>query len=403
LREYRATKIGIESFSEFSAVASTQLAAEGAILGLYKYDELQSRKEDKTPLVVNLWQQDAEENPHQKQKEWARGQIIAQAQNFARKLSDTPSNLMTPTIFAKKVEEQFANLANVKILAHDREWAEGQGMGCFLGVTKGSLEPPKFLEVHYNPLGGQSKKHAPLIFVGKGVTFDSGGISIKPADGMGMMRGDMGGAAAVVATIWALASLGVPVRAISLTPLCENMPSGAALKPGDVLRAMNGKTIEVDNTDAEGRLILADALVYAHTFAPAAVIDVATLTGAMGVALGAGASGVFTTSDKLWREMDEAGWKTDSRMWRMPLFSSYKKQIKSNYADLKNTGGRPAGSCTAALFLKEFVTTPAWMHIDIAGVMHSDDRNAYLPKGMSGEPVRTLIQWVNDRIDLDKH
>jgi aminopeptidase len=170
------------------------------------------------------------------------------------------------------------------------------------------------LEIHYNPLGDEGQDVAPLIFVGKGITFDSGGISIKPSEGMGMMRGDMGGAAAVVSTMWALASLQIKTKAICLTPLCENMPSGTATKPGDVLRAKNGKTVEVDNTDAEGRLVLADALVYANSFKPASVIDVATLTGAMGIALGAGATGVFTTSDKLWREMDEAGWKTDSRV-----------------------------------------------------------------------------------------
>jgi aminopeptidase len=396
LRDAGSKVIGVESFGEFTDLPSVQLAAEGALLGLHKFDELFSKKDDE-PVDVQPWGVEAD-----KQEEWNRGKIIATAQNFARVLTDTPANLMTPTIFSQKVEEKFASLPNkadVKIFAHDKAWAEEQGMGCFLGVTRGSEEPPKFLEIHYNPLGDEAQDVAPIIFVGKGVTFDSGGISIKPSEGMGMMRGDMGGAAAVVSTVWALASLQIKTKAICLTPLCENMPSGTATKPGDVLRAKNGKTVEVDNTDAEGRLILADALVYANSFKPAAVIDVATLTGAMVVALGAGATGVFTTSDKLWREMDEAGWKTDSRVWRMPLFSSYKRQIKSAYADLKNVGGRPAGSSTAALFLKEFVETPAWMHMDIAGVMHSDDRNAYTPKGMAGEPVRTLVQWVRDKVE----
>ncbi|KAG8236673.1 hypothetical protein J437_LFUL014401, partial [Ladona fulva] len=249
--------------------------------------------------------------------------IKAEAQNFARKLADTPANYMTPTIFAETAKEELSK-NGVIVEARDKAWAESMKMGSFLSVAKGSLEPPIFLEIKYS--GGKDDA-SPVVFVGKGVTFDSGGISLKPARKMDEMRADMGGAACVVATINAVASLKLPINMIGLIPLCENMPSGTANKPGDVVVAMNGKSIIVDNTDAEGRLILADALCYAHHFNPSFILDIATLTGAMRVALGSGATGVFTNSDSLWEKIENAGMLTGDRMWRFPLWKHYSKEM----------------------------------------------------------------------------
>jgi aminopeptidase len=377
LRSNGGRKIAVESFGH------SQAAAEGAFLGLFKYNKLKTPKDPEPEVEVSPLEQ---ELPIA--EAWKKGMTLAACQNFARTLTDTPANLMTPTVFTEMAQEGLAGLENVKVIVRDKDWAEQKKMGCLLGVSKGSDEPLKFLEMHYN---GDPRGSKPLIYVGKGVTFDSGGISIKPSDGMGLMKGDMGGAAAVVATIRALAQLRVPVNVIGLTPLCENMPSGHATRPGDVLTSMKGLTVEVDNTDAEGRLILADALHYAHEFNPHTIIDVATLTGAITIALGTAAAGVFSSSNKLWNTIASAGDHAGERMWRMPLFPEYKQQIDSQVADLMNTGGRPAGSCTAATFLKEFVSVGEWAHLDIAGVDHESKDRGYLSKGMTGKPVRTLF------------
>jgi len=264
----------------------------------------------------------------------------------------------------------------------------------FSWESQGSVEPPKFLEIHYRG-NGVAKDSKPIVLVGKGITFDSGGISIKPSACMGLMKGDITGAAVIVSAIKGVASLGLPIHVVGLTPLCENMPSGSAIKPGDVLESMKGHLVEIDNTDAEGRLVLADALHYAHSFNPHTIIDVATLTGAIDVALGFGASGVFTPSDDLWKDMDEAGKLSGEIVWRMPLFSQYLEPMKSSVAHLKNSSAtRSAGSCTAAAFLKEFVSITRWMHMDIAGVDNSAKEIGYIPKGMTGIPVRALIEFL---------
>eukprot|EP01119_Soliformovum_irregulare_P011323 TRINITY_DN2825_c0_g1_i1.p1 TRINITY_DN2825_c0_g1~~TRINITY_DN2825_c0_g1_i1.p1 ORF type:complete len:275 (+),score=99.07 TRINITY_DN2825_c0_g1_i1:708-1532(+) len=272
-------------------------------------------------------------------------------------------------------------------------------MESFLSVTHGSEEPARFMEIRYN--GSQDKDASPFIFVGKGITFDSGGISIKTALGMGEMRGDCGGAAAAIGILYAISELNLPVNAVALTPLTENLPSGKATKPSDVVVASNGKSIEIDNTDAEGRLVLADALVYASEMKPHTIIDMATLTGAIGVALGTHYSGFFTRSDELWNEVDSAGKETREKMWRMPLDADYRKQMDSDLADIKNVGGRLGGSCTGAIFLNEFVAPEItrWAHIDIAGTALPHPRQeSYLPKnGMTGVPVRALLQWVRNQ------
>ncbi|KAG7100151.1 hypothetical protein E1B28_001930 [Marasmius oreades] len=338
--------------------------------------------------------------PIKPSREWERGVTYAYSQNLARTLADLPANMMTPTIFCERVKKEFEGVANVEIIVRDEKWAELKGMNTFLSVTHGTSEPAKLLEIHYK--GAESKDEKPVAFVGKGITFDSGGISLKPGEGMKLMRGDMGGAAAVVSAALAIAKLKLPVNLVTVTPLTENMPGPAATKPGDIVYAMNGKTVEVDNTDAEGRLVLSDAIYYTGTeYKPHTLIDVATLTGAMMIAVGEHYSGVFSSSDELWQNLQEAGAHEYDRFWRMPLDEDYGPQIYSSNADLCNTGGRPAGSCTAALFLKNFVPgletdepTIKWAHIDIAGAMGVTKPRAYMEKGMSGAPVRGLIEYV---------
>ncbi|XP_062864778.1 cytosol aminopeptidase isoform X2 [Trichomycterus rosablanca] len=362
-----------------------QSAAEGATLSLFEYDELKSKR--KTPPVPRLHGSgDAEA--------WQKGVLYGEGQNLARRLMEAPANHVTPTVFADTIEQKLAAFSD-RVTVHKRpqSWMESEQMGAFLSVSKGSEEPPVFLEVHYT--GNPNSSQAPLVLVGKGITFDSGGISLKPASGMDAMRADMGGAATVCSAVITAAALGLPINIVGLAPLCENMPGGKANKPGDVVRAKNGKTIQVDNTDAEGRLILADALCYAHSFKPRALVNAATLTGAMDVALGSAATGVFTNSDWLWDELHKASVATGDRVWRMPLFQHYTKQVtESALADLNNVGkySRSGGACTAAAFLKEFVTAEHWAHLDIAGVMSNKDEVPYLRKGMSGRPTRTLVE-----------
>ncbi|KAI9008234.1 cytosol aminopeptidase family, catalytic domain-containing protein [Gaertneriomyces semiglobifer] len=333
--------------------------------------------------------------------------ITLTAQNIARELMETPGNLMTPSLFCNRATELFQGTENVEVIVHDKAWAEQQNMGAFLSVAAGSEEPLRFLEIRYK---GGHQDAAPLGLVGKGVTFDSGGISIKPSSGMSMMKGDMGGAATVLGAVWGIAQLKVPVNLVAVMPLTENMPSGRATKPGDVVRARNGKTIEVDNTDAEGRLILADAIDYlASTYKPHTLVELSTLTGAMDVALGDGFAGVFVSKDSLWNELHKAGLIAGDRFWRMPLDPVYKKQIKSDVADLKNVGGRSAGSCTAAIFLNEFIPKPRpegadtegevadTERADIAGVMHKGDSSGYISKGMTGRPTRSIIEFARSQ------
>ncbi|KZT63339.1 hypothetical protein DAEQUDRAFT_680563 [Daedalea quercina L-15889] len=339
-------------------------------------------------------------------KAWDEGVVYARAQNLARTLSELPGNMMTPTAFTERIKAEFAGLSNVEIFVRDQAWASEKGMRTFLSVAKGSSEPCKFLEIHYK---GATSDVQPLMFVGKGVTFDTGGISIKPAAGMELMRGDMGGAAAVCSAALAIAQLKLPANLVVLCPLTENMPGPSANKPGDIVYAMNGKSIQIDNTDAEGRLILAgnlnevpDALYYGTTeYKPHSVVDVATLTGAMMVALGEVYTGAFTNSDSLWRDLEKAGKTEHDLFWRMPLSDAYAPQITSSNADLCNIGGRDAGSCTAALFLKSFVEgvelaeenaggepRVRWAHLDIAGTMESTRGNEYQGKGLTGRPTR---------------
>ncbi|KAG5679461.1 hypothetical protein PVAND_009026 [Polypedilum vanderplanki] len=367
-------------------LGSAKAAAEGSILANFKFQPYKSKKSE----LPNI-------HAVEKNDEWNKGAIFANAQNFCKTLMDTPANLMTPTIFCETVKEKFAGLANVNIQVHDTEWIKKEKMGLFLSVTSGSSEPPKFLEITYT--GDSSSSQDVIALVGKGITFDSGGISLKPSSKMDQMRGDMGGAANVVSTIWALASLKVPVNVKGFTPLCENMPGNRATKPGDVIFGRNGKSVCIDNTDAEGRLILADALSYASDFKPRFILDIATLTGAARVALGDCVTAIFSNSDPLWESIQAAGSETGDRVWRMPLYTHYSNQMTEHDAyDLNNLGkGKGGGSCTAAAFLREFVPKNlSWLHADIAGVMCETSDQSYVGNGaaMTGRPVRTLIEFV---------
>ncbi|KAF9918479.1 bleomycin hydrolase [Lobosporangium transversale] len=422
LKAQEAKDIGL------AGMGHDQAAAEGASLGLYNFNYFKSGKKS-APSNIKISALDLNSQSPDEIRAFQNGLIQAKAQNLARILMETPSNHMTPTLFVERFQKEIETLGadsgiditKLKITVRDQAWAEQNKMGAFLSVAKGSDEPLRFLEIEYQ---GGKKDDRPLALVGKGVTFDSGGISIKPSANMGMMKGDMGGAATVAGAIWGIAALNLPINVVAGIPLCENMPSGRANKPGDV-----------DNTDAEGRLILADALTYiSKTYKPHTLIDLATLTGAMDVALGSAYAGVFSTSNSLWTELDAAGEEAHEAFWRMPLHSIYLPQITTNtIADLINTGGRSAGSCTAAVFLREFVhgierddgfakvegepstevgkpldgdeegsTLPEslkpgsvrYAHIDIAGVMDTQSNSGYYAKGMTGRPARALIEFA---------
>jgi leucyl aminopeptidase len=317
----------------------------------------------------------------------ARGRILGECTNLARELANEPGNTLTPREFAKRAAA-IASEAGVSVEILDETQIEQLGMGLLLGVARGSAEPPRLVVFRWDPPGAPQ---TPVLgLVGKGITFDTGGISIKPAEKMELMKDDMSGGAAVACAMRAIALLKAPMRVIGVVPATENMPGGRAIKPGDVLKSAAGKTVEVINTDAEGRLILGDGLWYARRLGATHLVDVATLTGAVVVALGKITSGLFGNSDAWIETVRRAANRAGDRVWPMPLFEDYREQIKSEIADMMNTGGRAAGSITAAMFLREFVEDVPWAHIDIAGTAWSEESKPYLPKGPSGVAVRTL-------------
>ncbi len=318
-----------------------------------------------------------------------RGRLLGQCTNLAREITNEPGNSLTPREFARRSQAILSG-TTVSFDVLDEKQLEQLGMGMLLGVARGSAEPPRLMVIRHEPPGAPS---SPVLgLVGKGITFDTGGISIKPADGMERMKDDMAGGAAVVCAMRAIAMLQAPIRVIGVVPTTENMPGGRAIKPGDILRSAEGKTVEVINTDAEGRLILGDGLWYARKLGATHLVDVATLTGAIVTALGKITSGLFGTPDHWVDVVRRVASRAGDRAWPMPLFDEYKDQIRSEIADLLNTGGRPAGSITAALFLKEFTGGLPWVHLDIAGTAWAEESKPYLPKGPSGVAVRTLAE-----------
>ncbi len=317
----------------------------------------------------------------------ARGLAIAHGMDLARDLGNLPSNVCTPTYLAAAAQDIAKELPDVKVTVLERKEIEELGMGSFLSVAHGTAEPPRFIVMEYH---GAAKKQRPFVLVGKGITFDTGGISLKPGLDMDQMKFDMCGAASVLGTFRAIAELKAKVNLIGLVPACENMPSGTATKPGDIVKSMSGQTIEILNTDAEGRLVLADALTYAERYEPEAVVDIATLTGAMVIALGHVASGVFSTSDTLARALIAAGDDAYDRGWPMPLWEDYQEGLNSNFADFANIAGRAGGSITAACFLSRFTKKYDWAHIDIAGIAWREGKE----KGATGRPVPLLTTWL---------
>jgi len=289
---------------------------------------------------------------------------------------------------------KIAKRKNVSCRVLEKGKMKALGMNALLGVAAGSHQPPKLIILEYK---GGKKGEAPIAFVGKGLTFDSGGISIKPAEKMDEMKTDMSGGAAVMAIVMTAADLKLPLNIVGLVPATENMSGGGALKPGDILKSYSGKTIEVLNTDAEGRLILADALSYASRYKPAAIIDIATLTGACIIALGEDVIGMLGKDDQIKKEIGAAAYTTGERVWELPLWDSYSEMIKSDIADYKNTGGRVASTITAAAFLSKFVGDYPWVHLDIAGPAWTTKDKPYIPKGASGVPVRLLLEYLQNR------
>jgi leucyl aminopeptidase len=322
-----------------------------------------------------------------------RGRIIGEFTNQARTFSNEPGNSLTPRVFAERAEA-IGKAAGLNVEVLDETRIAALNMGLLLGVARGSSEPPRLVVLRYEP--PDAIPGVVLAFVGKGITFDTGGISIKPAQDMDRMKDDMSGGAAAICAIAAIARLNVPVRCLTLVPMTENMPGGRAVKPGDVLRSAEGKTVEVLNTDAEGRLVLGDALWYARQLGATHLVDLATLTGACVVALGKTTSGLFGAPPAWVEQVHRATERAGDRSWPMPTFDDYKELFKSEIADFSNTGGRPAGSITAALFLKEFAGDLPWAHLDIAGTAWAEDSKPYQPKGATGVGVRTLVELALD-------
>ncbi len=319
----------------------------------------------------------------------AQGLAIAAGVTLAKNLGNLPPNICTPTYLADQAK-QLAKDYGFKVEVLERNNIEKLGMGSFLGVAKGSSEPPQLIVLQHNK--GKSKQK-PIVLVGKGITFDTGGISLKPGADMDEMKYDMCGAASVLGTFKAIGELDLPLNVVGIVPACENMPNGHAIKPGDILTSMSGQTIEVLNTDAEGRLILCDALTYAERFEPSAVVDIATLTGACVIALGAHPSGLFSNQDALAKELLAAGETSHDRAWHMPLWDDYQNQLDSNFADMANIGGRAGGSITAACFLSRFTKKYHWAHLDIAGTAWKSGKE----KGGTGRPVPLLTTFLMQR------
>lgn len=393
LRGKNIKTVGIMPRAEADAEDVASNAAEGVTTSLFEPDKYRtSEKEERTIERVVCLVDGADENALKRGIE--RGRIIGESINFTRDLANEPGGYMTPTNMAESARD-IANEFGLSIDVLDEARMEQEGMGALLGVSRGSEEPAKLIVLKYTPRDAGEKTDDQLLsFVGKGITFDSGGISLKPGENMEMMKYDMTGGATVLGAMRAIAQLKPTIPVLGVVPCSENLPSGRATKPGDILKAMSGKTIEVINTDAEGRLVLADAIAYAKKLGATRIIDMATLTGAVSVALGDVNTAVLGTDQELINEIIDAGREVGEKFWQLPLDKEYTKQIKSDIADIKNVGGRKAGTITAAAFLKEFADGVSWAHLDIAGTAWGDDAKPYRAKGPTGIAVRTLINIV---------
>lgn len=371
-----------------------QALTEGAILGSYQFTAYRSTGASGQDVKAMTLLASRQSEVRPLSEGVRRGVATGEATVFVRDLCNHPSNVMTPTKVAQEAKT-IAKETGVSLKILEQKDMEKLGMGALLGVARGSHEPPKFIILEYR--GARKKDDRPVVLVGKTVTFDTGGISLKPAENMEHMKADMTGGAEVLAAVRAAARLKLPLNLVGILPATENMPGGRAMKPGDIVTTLSGKTVEVQNTDAEGRLILSDGLAYAARYKPAALIDIATLTGACIVALGQFAIGMFGTDGTLKESVRKAGVRAGERVWEMPLWDEYFEQLKSDVADMRNIGGRGGGMITAALFLSKFAGDCPWVHLDIASTDWSERERAYIPKGPSGIGTRLLIQYLMDR------
>ncbi len=383
-----------EHLEGLHCLPAARAVVEGAVLADYDPDTYRTDRKDRSMQSISVLapsQQKATQD--EIRSGFAEGEIVAAAQNFARTLVNEPGNVLTPTELGKRTAAM-CEQAGLQCEVHSTARLKELGMGAFLAVAQGSVEPPALIVMRYEPPAGVVSDKL-IALVGKGITFDTGGISIKGAEGMDKMKYDMAGAAAMIGAMQAIAALQPGVRVISVICSAENMPSGTAYKPGDVLTAMSGKTIEVMNTDAEGRLVLADGLHYAKTLGATHLIDAATLTGACVVALGKLNAGLFSNDDDVFEVFLQASREAGEHFWRLPCTDDYAELIKSSIADIMNTGvDRYGGAITAAMFLKEFAADTPWVHLDIAGQAWIDDARSYIAKGPSGVAVRSIVEWV---------
>ncbi len=382
---------------------AAQALVEGSVLALYKYPARRKKEEDdRAAEIASLTLLEIDENKIEQIEAGVEiGRAATESVYLTRTLVNHPSNIITPSALAETAQKMCAEVG-LKFQVLEEAEMRQEGMNLLLAVTQGAVEPGKFIIMEHAPQAQAAD--APIVLVGKGIAFDTGGYSLKSGAGMVGMKGDMGGGAAVIGAMRAAAQLNLPLRVVGLVPTVENVVSATAYKPNDVFTAKNGVSVEIISTDAEGRLILADALCYADTFNPALVIDVATLTGGKVVAFGSRTSALFTTDDELCHQLRSAGQKADEAVWRMPLDSTYDRQLKSEVADIKNSGGRKASSITAARFLAHFIGDWPWAHLDIAdgefyrpGLDYTPRR--YIPQGATGLPTRTLIEFLRHRAE----
>ncbi len=371
------------SVKRFSAEKKAHICAEAITAANYQSTSCKSDKKKPKTITVNYHT----EKKADAKKGLLSGASVGRGTNLARELGNLPGNICTPTYLAKQATGLAKTHSNITAKSLSEKQMSALGMGSLLSVSAGSKEPAKLIIMEYK---GAAKSQKPHVLVGKGITFDTGGISLKPGAAMDEMKFDMCGAASVFGTMQAIAELSPKINVVAIVAAAENMPSSTATKPGDIVTSMSGKYIEILNTDAEGRLVLCDALTYAEKYQPQSVVDIATLTGACVIALGAHATGLFSNNDDLAKELLDAGNATDDKAWQMPLWDDYKKQLKSNFADLANIGGRSAGSITAACFLSHFTEKYAWAHLDIAGTAWLSGGS----KGATGRPVPLLTEYL---------
>jgi leucyl aminopeptidase len=369
--------------------------AEGTLLGQYRFLRHKKADDEVDLESLTIIENDASKVEALKQGV-ERGKILAEAANLARDMANEPANYLTPTEMAEQARRMAERIPGLECEVYGPGWMQEKRMGGLLGVAAGSVQEPRFIVLRYNGGAADAK---PIALVGKGITFDTGGISIKPAENMGEMKGDMSGGASVIAAMGAIARLHPSINVIGVVPATENMPSGSATRPGDVLETMLGKTIEVINTDAEGRLVLADGIAYAREQGATELVDVATLTGAISVTLGNVAFGAMGNNDALMTKVKQAADAAGEKVWELPMWDEYFDLIKSDVADMKNSGGRMAGSITAAMLLREFAEDTPWVHLDIAGVDTYEREKGVIVKGASGIPVRTLVNYVLQSAD----